>query len=261
MSETTLPPVYEPAEVEASRYQFWLDGEYFKAKRNFDKTPYTIVIPPPNVTGSLHMGHALNNTIQDILIRWKRMQGYDTLWLPGCDHAGIATQNVVEKHLAEEGKSAAEMGREAFLEKVWDWKDTYHARITRQLYRLGVSCDWSRERFTMDEGCSRAVRKVFVDLFRKGLIYRGDYMINWCPRCHTALSDIEVEHEDETSSITHIRYPLSDGSASITVVTVQPRLQLRLPARKQCSVIAEWLFTPRMNVMPHWSAKKLPFLF
>ncbi len=226
MSETTLPPVYEPSEVEASRYQFWLDGEYFKAEGNPDKAPYTIVIPPPNVTGSLHMGHALNNTIQDILIRWKRMQGYDTLWLPGCDHAGIATQNVVEKHLAEEGKSAAEMGREAFLEKVWDWKDTYHARITRQLYRLGVSCDWSRERFTMDEGCSRAVRKVFVDLFRKGLIYRGDYMINWCPRCHTALSDIEVEHEDEASSITHIRYPLTDGSASITVATTRPETML-----------------------------------
>ncbi|MGM0652214.1 MAG: valine--tRNA ligase [Bacillota bacterium] len=226
MSEKMLPPVYDPAAVEASRYQFWLDGQYFKAERNPDKTPYTIVIPPPNVTGSLHMGHALNNTIQDILIRWKRMQGFDTLWLPGSDHAGIATQNVVEKHLAEESKSAEDIGREAFLEKVWEWKDTYHARITRQLYRLGVSCDWSRERFTMDEGCSRAVRKVFVDLFRKGLIYRGDYMINWCPRCHTALSDIEVEHEDEASSITHIKYPLTDGSDSITVATTRPETML-----------------------------------
>jgi len=226
MSEKMLPPVYDPAAVETERYQFWLDGEFFKATRDTDRTPYTIVIPPPNVTGSLHMGHALNNTIQDILIRWKRMQGYDTLWLPGSDHAGIATQNVVEKHLAEEGVSSSDLGREAFLEKVWQWKDTYHARITRQLYRLGVSCDWSRERFTMDEGCSRAVRKVFVDLYRRGLIYRGDYMINWCPRCHTALSDIEVEHEEEASSITHIRYPLKDGSGSITVATTRPETML-----------------------------------
>ncbi len=226
MSETTLSPAYDPAAVEERLYQFWLDGEYFKAARNTELTPYTIVIPPPNVTGSLHMGHALNNTIQDILIRWKRMQGFDTLWLPGCDHAGIATQNVVEKHLAEEGISSKDLGREAFLEKVWDWKDTYHARITKQLYRLGVSCDWSRERFTMDEGCSRAVRKVFVDLYRRGLIYRGDYMINWCPRCHTALSDIEVVHEEETSNITHIRYPFTDGSGSITVATTRPETML-----------------------------------
>ncbi len=226
MSETTLPPVYDPAAVETKRYRFWLDGEYFKAAGDPERAPYTIVIPPPNVTGSLHMGHALNNTIQDILIRWKRMQGFDTLWLPGSDHAGIATQNVVEKHLAEEGLSSNELGREAFLEKVWQWKDTYHARITRQLYRLGVSCDWSRERFTMDEGCSKAVRRVFVDLYRRGLIYRGDYMINWCPRCHTALSDIEVEHEDEESTITHIRYPLADGSGSITVATTRPETML-----------------------------------
>ncbi len=226
MSEKTLPSVYDPAAVETERYKFWLEGEYFKAARDTERTPYTIVIPPPNVTGSLHMGHALNNTIQDILIRWKRMQGFDTLWLPGCDHAGIATQNVVEKHLAEEGIKSTDLGREAFLQKVWQWKDTYHARITKQLYRLGVSCDWSRERFTMDEGCSRAVRKVFVDLFRKGLIYRGDYMINWCPRCHTALSDIEVEHEDEESKIVHIRYPLTDGSASITVATTRPETML-----------------------------------
>ncbi len=226
MSETMLPPVYDPAAVEIERYQFWLDGKYFRAARDTELTPYTIVIPPPNVTGSLHMGHALNNTIQDILIRWKRMQGFDTLWLPGCDHAGIATQNVVEKHLAEEGVNSSELGREAFLEKVWQWKDTYHARITKQLYRLGVSCDWSRERFTMDEGCSKAVRRVFVDLYRRGLIYRGDYMINWCPRCHTALSDIEVEHEEEASTITHIRYPLSDGSGSITVATTRPETML-----------------------------------
>ncbi len=226
MSETTLSPAYDPAAVEEKLYQFWLDGEYFKAARNTQLSPYTIVIPPPNVTGSLHMGHALNNTIQDILIRWKRMQGFDTLWLPGCDHAGIATQNVVEKHLAEEGVNSKDLGREAFLNKVWEWKDTYHARITKQLYRLGMSCDWSRERFTMDEGCSRAVRKVFVDLYRRGLIYRGDYMINWCPRCHTALSDIEVEHEEESSTITHIRYPLIDGNGFITVATTRPETML-----------------------------------
>ncbi|MDW7739997.1 MAG: valine--tRNA ligase [Bacillota bacterium] len=226
MSEKMLPPVYDPSEVEMKRYQFWLDGEYFKAVRDTTKEPFTIVIPPPNVTGSLHMGHALNNTVQDILIRWRRMQGYDALWIPGCDHAGIATQNVVEKHLAEEGIESRELGRGAFIERVWQWKDTYHERITRQLYRLGVSCDWSRERFTMDEGCSRAVRKVFVDLYHAGLIYRGDYMINWCPRCHTALSDIEVEHEDECSSLTHIRYPLSDGSGFITVATTRPETML-----------------------------------
>ncbi len=226
MSESILPPVYDPGVVETERYRFWLDGEYFKAARDTERTPFTIVIPPPNVTGSLHMGHALNNTIQDILIRWRRMQGYDALWLPGTDHAGIATQNVVEKHLAEEGTNISEMGREAFLEKVWQWKDTYHARITKQLYSLGVSCDWSRERFTMDEGCSRAVRKVFVDLYNRGLIYLGDYMINWCPRCHTALSDIEVEHEDEVSLITHIRYPLADGTGSITVATTRPETML-----------------------------------
>ncbi|MFO8192987.1 MAG: valine--tRNA ligase [Bacillota bacterium] len=226
MSETTLPPVYDPAGVEEKRYQFWLQGEYFKAANDPGRIPFTIVIPPPNVTGSLHMGHALNNTVQDILIRWRRMQGYDVLWLPGSDHAGIATQNVVEKHLAEEGIDSRELGREKFQEKVWEWKEKYHSRIVSQLYRLGVSCDWSRERFTMDEGCSRAVRKVFVDLYRHGLIYRGDYMINWCPRCHTALSDIEVEHENESSKITYIRYPLADGSGHIIVATTRPETML-----------------------------------
>ncbi len=226
MSEPKLPPVYDPAAVETARYRFWLDREYFKAARDHTRTPYTIVIPPPNVTGSLHMGHALNNTIQDILIRWKRMQGFDALWLPGCDHAGIATQNVVEKHLAEEGINKDDLGREGFLEKVWEWKETYHAQITKQLYSLGVSCDWSRERFTMDEGCSIAVRRVFVELYRKGLIYRGDYLINWCPRCHTALSDIEVEHDDQVSTLTLIRYPMEDGTGTITVATTRPETML-----------------------------------
>jgi len=226
MTEKMLPPVYDPHAVEIKRYQFWLDGDYFRASGDPDQEPYTIVIPPPNVTGSLHMGHALNNTVQDVLIRRSRMQGYDTLWLPGCDHAGIATQNVVEKHLAEEGINSRELGREAFLERVWAWKDTYHERITRQLYRLGVSCDWSRERFTMDEGCSNAVRKVFVDLYHRGLIYRGDYMINWCARCATALSDIEVEHEGEAATITHIKYPLVRGDGYITVATTRPESML-----------------------------------
>jgi len=226
MTEKMLPPVYDPHAVEIKRYQFWLDGDYFRASGDQDQEPYTIVIPPPNVTGSLHMGHALNNTVQDVLIRRSRMQGYDTLWLPGCDHAGIATQNVVEKHLAEEGINSRELGREAFLERVWAWKDTYHERITRQLYRLGVSCDWSRERFTMDEGCSNAVRKVFVDLYHRGLIYRGDYMINWCARCATALSDIEVEHEGEAATITHIKYPLVRGDGYITVATTRPESML-----------------------------------
>ncbi len=226
MTENMLPPVYDPDQVEMERYRFWLDGDYFRASGNPGKTPFTIVIPPPNVTGSLHMGHALNNTIQDVLIRRCRMQGYDTLWLPGCDHAGIATQNVVEKHLAEEGIDSRKLGREKFLERVWAWKDTYLKRITKQLHRLGCSCDWSRERFTMDEGCSRAVRKVFVDLYHQGLIYRGDYMINWCSRCSTALSDIEVEHETEASTITHIRYPLSENGKIITVATTRPESML-----------------------------------
>ena len=227
MASNILPPVYDPDTVEMDRYRFWLEGNYFHASGDPNKTPFTIVIPPPNVTGSLHMGHALNNTVQDVLIRRRRMQGFDTLWLPGCDHAGIATQNVVEKHLAEEGVNSRELGREAFLKRVWEWKDTYHERITRQLHRLGVSCDWSRERFTMDEGCSRAVRKVFVDLYRQGLIYRGDYMINWCSRCSTALSDIEVEHEEEASTMTHIRYPLAGGGQNyIIVATTRPESML-----------------------------------
>ena len=221
-----LPSVYNPELVEQKIYQFWLDGDYFTAPRkNKDKT-FTIVIPPPNVTGSLHMGHALNNTIQDVLIRWRRMQGYDTLWLPGTDHAGIATQNKVEEHILAEGKTRHQLGREKFLERAWAWKEEYHARILEQLYKLGVSCDWSRERFTMDEGCSRAVLEVFVSLYEQGLIYRDDYMINWCVRCHTALSDIEVEHEDRDSSLTHIRYPGVGWDGYITVATTRPETML-----------------------------------
>lgn len=221
-----LPPVYEPEKVEDRIYQFWLEYNYFKAHREAGKRTFTIVIPPPNVTGSLHMGHALNNTIQDVLVRWRRMQGYDTLWLPGTDHAGIATQNKVEEHLASEGFSRHDLGREKFLERAWKWKEEYHGRILRQLHKLGVSCDWSRERFTMDEGCSRAVREVFVSLYEQGLIYRGDYMINWCPRCHTAISDIEVEHEEKGSTLTHIRYPGVGWDGFIVVATTRPETML-----------------------------------
>ncbi|NMA92023.1 MAG: valine--tRNA ligase [Firmicutes bacterium] len=226
MDKSVMDPSYNPETVEDRQYRLWLEKDSFVARGEGPGEPFTIVIPPPNVTGSLHMGHALNCTIQDIIIRWRRMQGDDTLWLPGTDHAGIATQIRVEEDLAKEGMTRHELGREPFLEKVWEWKETYHARITEQLQRLGVSCDWSRERFTMDEGCSQAVRKVFVDLYRQGLIYRGDYLINWCPRCRTALSDIEVEHEERPSTLTFIRYPLVGEEGSITVATTRPETML-----------------------------------
>ncbi len=221
-----MEKTYKPEQAEDKWYRFWEEGGYFRPAFRRDRETFTIVIPPPNVTGTLHMGHALDNTIQDILIRWRRMQGYDTLWMPGTDHAGIATQIKVEEHLKEEGLSRHQLGREKFLERIWSWKEDYHQRITRQLKKLGVSCDWSRERFTMDEGCSRAVREVFVTLYEKGLIYRGDYIINWCPRCHTALSDIEVEHEDEESTLTHLKYPLTDGSGEIVVATTRVETML-----------------------------------
>jgi valyl-tRNA synthetase len=221
-----LPPVYEPQKVEDKIYKFWLDKDFFKALGEKDKRAFTIVIPPPNVTGSLHMGHALDITIQDVLVRWRRMQGYDTLWLPGTDHAGIATQNKVEEHLASEGFSRYDLGREKFLERAWEWKEEYHTRILKQLYKLGVSCDWSRERFTLDEGCSKAVREVFVTFFEQGLIYRGNYMINWCPRCHTAISDIEVEHEEKLSTLPHIRYPGADWDGFIVVATTRTETML-----------------------------------
>ena len=226
MSKDLIPPAYDPAAVEERRYRFWLEGGYFKAAGEESADTFTIVIPPPNITGSLHMGHALDITIQDTLIRWRRMQGFNTLWLPGTDHAGIATQIRVEEDLAGEGLTRHQLGREGFLEKVWEWKEVYHSHITGQLHSLGASCDWSRERFTMDEGCSKAVRKVFVDLYRAGLIYQGHYMINWCPRCRTALSDIEVEHEEKGSTLTHIRYPLSGGEGYIVVATTRPETML-----------------------------------
>ncbi len=226
MTTSNLPSTYNPYDVEGKIYKLWLDSDSFRAGKNAAEETFTIVIPPPNVTGSLHMGHALDNTIQDVLIRWKRMQQLDALWLPGTDHAGIATQIRVEEHLQQEGISRYDLGRDAFLEKVWDWKDSYHQRITEQLQKLGVSCDWSRERFTLDEGCSRAVTEVFVSLYREGLIYRGDYMINWCPRCQTALSDIEVEHEEENSTLTYMRYPVKGNDDYVIVATTRPETML-----------------------------------
>lgn len=216
---------YDPEGIEEKWYQEWIDRAYFNPDRSEGK-PYSIVIPPPNVTGSLHMGHALNATLQDILIRWKRMLGFKTLWLPGTDHAGIATQNVVERELAREGTDRHTLGREAFIERVWKWKAEYGGRIINQLKRLGASCDWSRERFTLDEGLSRAVREVFVRLYEEGLIYRDNRLINWCPRCRTALSDLEVEHEDTEGVLTYIRYPLSNGNGHIVVTTTRPETML-----------------------------------
>jgi valyl-tRNA synthetase len=218
---------YEPHDVEKRWYAEWEQQGYFHAAATSDKKPYSIVIPPPNVTGALHMGHALNNTLQDILCRWKRMQGYNVLWMPGTDHAGIATQNVVERQLAAEGKDRHDLGRDAFIERVWKWKAESGGQIIGQLKRLGASCDWERERFTMDEGLSKAVRTVFVKLYEDGLIYRDNRLINWCPRCHTALSDIEVEHEDHKGHLWHIRYPVvGQPGRFVTVATTRPETML-----------------------------------
>ncbi len=222
-----LSKIYEPQGVEEKIYKMWQDGGYFKAERNPEKKPYTIVIPPPNVTGQLHMGHALDETWQDVLIRFKRMQGYSALWVPGTDHAGIATQIKVEEYIREnEGKTRYDYGREKFLGLVWDWKDRYHDRIISQLKRLGSSCDWSRERFTMDEGLSRAVREVFVRLYNKGLIYKGSRIINWCPHCRTALSDAEVEYAEEPGHFWHIRYPVKDSDEYVIIATTRPETLL-----------------------------------
>lgn len=223
-----IPTVYDPHAVEAKWYKIWEERGYFHGEVERDKPSFSIVIPPPNITGQLHLGHAMDTTMQDILVRWKRMQGYNTTWIPGMDHAGIATQAKVEEHLREnEGKSRYDLGREKFIQRVWEWKEEYGGRILHQLRRLGASCDWERQRFTMDEGCSQAVREVFVELYNKGLIYQGDYIINWCPRCNTALSDIEVEHEETAGQLWHIRYPLADGSGGYVVVaTTRPETML-----------------------------------
>lgn len=226
MKKEELNKSYESHDVEKKWYQRWLDEGLFRAEDKSDKKPFSIVIPPPNVTGILHIGHALNNTLQDIIVRYKRMQGCNTLWMPGTDHAGIATQNVVEQALAKEGTTRHDIGRERFIEKVWEWKKEYGGEIINQLHKMGCSCDWSRERFTMDEGLSRAVREVFVRLYNDDLIYQGDYIVNWCPRCHTAISDLEVEYEEEETSLWHIRYPYAEGEGEIIVATTRPETML-----------------------------------
>ncbi len=223
---STMPKTYDPKQAESKWYDYWMKGGYFQAGEDPDKEPFTIVIPPPNVTGNLHIGHALNNTLQDILIRFKRMQGYDALWLPGMDHAGIATQSRVEAKLREEGVSRHELGREKFLDVVWRWKDEYSKNIANQWRKMGLSLDYSRERFTLDEGLSEAVKEVFVKLYEKGLIYRGEYIINWDPVAKTALSDIEVIHKEVQGALYHIRYPLADGSGSVQVATTRPETML-----------------------------------
>lgn len=205
---SNIPSAYNPKLTEEKWYSFWEAHNLFHAEANPEKKPYCIVIPPPNITGILHMGHALNNTIQDILIRYKKMKGLEALWMPGTDHAGIATQNVVEKELAKEGLKRQDLGREKFLEKVWKWKEDYGSTIIRQLKKLGSSCDWARLRFTMDEDYSKSVQEVFLHLYEKGLIYRGNYIVNWCPRCQTALSDEEASHKDMEGLLYYIKYPL-----------------------------------------------------
>jgi len=226
MKNEELNKSYESFDIEKKWYQRWLDEGLFRAEDTSDREPFSIVIPPPNVTGILHIGHALNNTLQDIIVRYKRMQGYNTLWMPGTDHAGIATQNVVEQQLAGEGTTRHDIGREQFLEKVWEWRKEYGGEIINQLHKLGCSCDWSRERFTMDEGLSRAVREVFVRLYNDDLVYQGDYIVNWCPRCHTAISDLEVEYQEEETSLWHIRYPYAEGKGEIVVATTRPETML-----------------------------------
>ena len=219
---TELAPKYNPNEVEDGRYQEWLDEDLFKPSGDKKAKPYSIVIPPPNVTGKLHLGHAWDTAIQDTLIRYKRMQGYDTLYLPGMDHAGIATQAKVEARLREQGVSRYDLGREKFIDKVWEWKDEYANIIKSQWKKLGLSLDYSRERFTLDKGLSKAVRRVFVQLYKEGLIYRGEYIINWDPKLRTALSDIEVIHKDDQGAFYHIMYPLKDGSGSVEIATTRP---------------------------------------
>lgn len=224
-----LPKTYDHHEVEQKWYEYWEKGGFFSHKRNADNENaecFSVVMPPPNVTGQLHLGHAMDNTMQDILTRWHRMQGHQTLWVPGSDHAGIATQAKVEEHLAKNGVSKYDLGREAFVDKVWDWKHQYHGRIVKQLKMLGSSCDWEQERFTLDDGCNDAVNEVFVRLYNEGLIYRGTYIINWCPHCHTTISDIEVEHNEHAGHLWHFRYPLTDGSGYITIATTRPETML-----------------------------------
>ena len=221
-----LDKKYDPGQVEDRIYDFWLSGGYFHAEPDPDKKPYTIVIPPPNITGQLHMGHALDETFQDILIRYKRMQGYEALWLPGTDHASIATEAKIVEAMRQEGLTKEDLGREGFLARAWEWKEKFGSRIIEQLKKLGSSCDWERERFTLDEGCSKAVREVFCRLYEKGLIYQGERIINWCPHCKTSISDAEVEYEEQAGHFWHIRYPFADGSGYMEIATTRPETML-----------------------------------
>ncbi|MBR6608020.1 MAG: class I tRNA ligase family protein, partial [Oscillospiraceae bacterium] len=221
-----LEKVYDPKQVEDKTYANWVEKNYFHAAPNPEKKPYTIVMPPPNITGQLHLGHALDCTLQDSIIRFKRMQGFEALWLPGTDHASIATEAKIVEAMRAEGVTKDDLGREGFLERAWKWKETYGGRIVSQLKKMGSSCDWERERFTMDEGCSEAVKEVFVRLYEKGLIYRGERIINWCPHCKTSISDAEVEFEEHDGHFWHIRYPLSDGSGYMEIATTRPETLL-----------------------------------
>ena len=221
-----IPRAYEPQSVEKRIYDFWSDGGYFAPEIDRDKTPFTVIMPPPNVTGELHMGHALFLALEDLMVRWHRMKGEPALYLPGSDHAGIATQVVVERALAEEGITRHDLGRQGFNDRVWDWVDEYGGRIYEQFKRLGASCDWERVAFTLDEGPSAAVRTTFVNLYNKGSIYRGERITNWCPRCHTALSDLEVKYQEESGNLYHIRYALEDGSGALVVATTRPETLL-----------------------------------
>ncbi|MBR4827670.1 MAG: valine--tRNA ligase, partial [Oscillospiraceae bacterium] len=221
-----LAKQYNPKEVESRIYSNWMEAGYFRPECDPDKTPYTIVMPPPNITGQLHMGHALDMSLQDVIIRLKRMQGYSALWLPGTDHASIATEARIVETMREEGITKDDIGREGFLERAWKWKEQYGGRIDEQLKYLGSSCDWSRERFTMDEGCSKAVLDVFCKLYEKGLIYRGERIINWCPHCRTSISDAEVEFEEQDGFFWHLRYPFSDGSGYLELATTRPETLL-----------------------------------
>ena len=217
---------YNPHDIEDRLYEKWLEKGYFHAEVNEDKEPFTIVIPPPNITGQLHMGHALDNTLQDILIRFKRMQGYEALWVPGTDHASIATEAKIVEKMREEGVTKEDIGRDGFLERAWDWKKQYGGKIVSQLKKMGSSLDWERERFTLDEGCSHAVKDVFVKLFDKGAIYRGERIINWCPKCLTSISDAEVEYEEQPGKFWHLRYKLTDGSGYVELATTRPETML-----------------------------------
>ncbi len=221
-----LAKAYEPRDVEDRIYDFWMPGGYFHAEVDEKKKPYTIVIPPPNITGQLHMGHALDETMQDILIRFRRMQGYSALWLPGTDHASIATEAKIVEAMREEGLTKEQIGRDAFLERAWAWKEKFGGRIVEQLKKLGSSCDWERERFTLDEGCSRAVREVFVKLYEKGLIYRGNRMVNWCPHCNTSISDAEVEYKTQDGHFWHLLYPVKETGEKLELATTRPETML-----------------------------------